>query len=78
VSGLKDLLPREYVISIPLIILMVWMGTFPQSFIPSISTSTAVILGPVDAKRDVHVRNALPVKPAAPGASLAKEIADAR
>jgi NADH-quinone oxidoreductase subunit M len=78
VGGLKDLLPREYVISIPLIILMVWMGTFPQSFIPSISTSTAVILGPVDAKRDVHVRNALPVKPAAPGASLAKEIADAR
>jgi len=78
VSGLKDLLPREYVIGIPLIILMVWMGTFPQSFIPSISTSTAVILGPVDAKRDVHVRNALPVKPAAPGASLAKEIADAR
>ena len=78
VGGLKDLLPREYVISIPLIILMVWMGTFPQSFIPSISMSTAVILGPVDAKRDVHVRNALPVKPAAPGASLAKEIADAR
>ena len=58
VSGLRDLDLREYAISIPLIILMVWMGTFTQSFIPSISTSTAVILGPVDAKRDVHVRNA--------------------
>jgi NADH-quinone oxidoreductase subunit M len=58
VSGLRDLDLREYAISIPLIILMVWMGTFTQSFIPSISTSTAVILGPVDAKRDVHVLNA--------------------
>jgi NADH-quinone oxidoreductase subunit M len=58
VSGLRDLDLREYAISVPLIILMVWMGTFTQSFIPSISTSTAVILGPVDAKRDVHVRNA--------------------
>jgi hypothetical protein len=32
-----------------LIALMVWMGSFAQSFIPSISTSTAVILGPVAA-----------------------------
>ena len=62
VSGLRDLDLREYAISVPLIILMVWMGTFTQSFIPSISTSTAVILGPVDAKRDVHVHNALPAR----------------
>jgi NADH-quinone oxidoreductase subunit M len=72
VSKLKDLGAREYAISIPLIVLMVWMGTFTQTFIPSISTSTAVILGPVDAKRDVHVRKE-------PSLQLTgKETADAR
>jgi NADH-quinone oxidoreductase subunit M len=60
VSEMRDLNLREYAIALPLIVLMVWMGTFTQSFIPSISASTAVILGPVDAKRDIHVRNVLP------------------
>jgi NADH:ubiquinone oxidoreductase subunit 4 (subunit M) len=81
VSGLRDLDLREYAISAPLIILMVWMGTFTQSFIPSISTSTAVILGPVDAKRDVHVHNALPAALRAqqsPTLATAKEPVDAR
>jgi len=54
------------------------MGTFTQSFIPSISTSTAVILGPVDAKRDVHVHNALPASLHAQQSALAKEPVDAR
>jgi NADH-quinone oxidoreductase subunit M len=81
VSGLPDLNLREYAIGVPLIILMVWMGTFTQSFIPSISTSTALILGPVDAKRDVHVRNAMHGALRAqqqPGAVPAKESVDAR
>jgi NADH-quinone oxidoreductase subunit M len=79
VSGFKDLDFREYAISVPLIILMVWMGTFTQSFIPSISTSTAVILGPVDAKRDVHVHNGLPAAlHARQSLPLAKEPVDAR
>ncbi len=73
VAELRDLDLREYAISVPLIVLMVWMGTFTQSFIPSISTSTAVILGPVDAKRDIHVRNALPGT-----LSAVKEPVDAR
>jgi NADH-quinone oxidoreductase subunit M len=79
VSAFKDLNLREYAISIPLIILMVWMGTFTQSFIPSISQSTAVILGPVDAKRDVHVRNMMHGALHAQQNPLrAKETADAR
>jgi len=79
VSGLRDLDLREYAISVPLIVLMVWMGTFSQSFIPSISTSNAVIFGPVDAKRDVHVRNALPGLPHAQiSAFERKEPANAR
>jgi NADH-quinone oxidoreductase subunit M len=78
VSAFRDLGAREYAIIVPLIVLMVWMGTFSQSFIPSISTSTAVILGPVDAKRDVHVHNAGPVRLAVHNAPLAKESVDAR
>jgi NADH-quinone oxidoreductase subunit M len=77
-SHLTDLVPREYVISVPLIALMLWMGIFSQTFIPSISTSTAVILEPVDAKRNVHVRN-LQQPLAAQGALVnAKEAVNAR
>ena len=78
VTEMKDLNLREYAISIPLIILMVWMGSFAQSFLPSISTSTAVILGPVDAKRDVHVSNVPPVRVAQQVVIPAKEPVDAR
>jgi NADH-quinone oxidoreductase subunit M len=70
-----DLNFREYAIILPLIALMVWMGTFTQSFIPPISASTAVILGPIDSKREVHVRNSPPAVPHTPPA---REVADAR
>ena len=72
---MPDLNFREYAIIVPLIVLMVWMGSFTQSFIPPISASNSVILGPIDARRDVHVRNTPASKPApVPG----KELADAR
>ncbi|HMD50555.1 MAG TPA: hypothetical protein VKG79_15700, partial [Bryobacteraceae bacterium] len=71
---MPDLNFREYAIMVPLILLMLWMGTFTQTFIPSISASNTVILGPVEAGRDVHVRNSSP--PAPPAA--AKELANAR
>ncbi len=35
---------------------MVWMGTYTQSFLPPISASNAVLLGPIDARREIHVR----------------------
>jgi len=72
---MPDLNFREYSIIIPLIVLMVWMGTFTQSFIPSISSSNSVLLGPIDARHDIHVRNqaAPPIRP-----NSQKELADAR
>jgi len=70
---MPDLNVREYAIIVPLILLMLWMGTFTQSFIPSISASNTVLLGPVEAGRDVHVRNSAPAQTAA-----AKELAHAR
>ncbi len=69
---MPDLNFREYAIIVPLIALMVWMGTFTQSFIPPISASNAAILEPM---REVHVRNHAPARPAQ---QLPKELAHAR
>jgi len=75
---MPDLSMREYAIIVPLIALMVWMGTFTQSFIPPISASNAVLLGPIDAGR--HVRNSAPPVDlrAQRNAARAKELSDAR
>jgi NADH-quinone oxidoreductase subunit M len=52
-----DLNAREYAAIIPLIVLMVWMGSFAQSFMPSISTTNARILAPIEAKKEIQVRS---------------------
>ena len=57
---MPDLNFREYAIMVPLILLMVWMGTYTQSFIPPISASNAVLLGPIDARREIHVQSRPP------------------
>jgi NADH-quinone oxidoreductase subunit M len=72
---MPDLNFREYAIIVPLILLMVWMGTFTQSFIPPISASNAVLLGPIDARHDVHVHNQ---PPRGANTEPRKEFADAR
>jgi NADH-quinone oxidoreductase subunit M len=51
-----DLNAREYCAMVPLLVLMVWMGTFTQSFIPPITTSNTRILGPIDAKKEIQVK----------------------
>ena len=53
---MPDLNSREYAIIVPLVVMMVWMGTYTQSFLPPISASNAVLLGPIDARREIHVR----------------------
>lgn len=72
---MPDLKFREWAIIVPLIVLMVWMGTYTQSFIPPISASNAVLLGPIDARREIHVR-ALP--PKTPTVAVAGELVNAR
>jgi len=57
---MPDLDFREYAIIVPLILLMLWMGTYTQSFLAPISSSNAVLLGPIDARREIHVRTAPP------------------
>jgi NADH-quinone oxidoreductase subunit M len=73
---MPDLSLREYAVIVPLIVLMVWMGTYTQSFLPPISASNAVLLGPIDARREIHVR-AIPPK-APPVLAAQGELVNAR
>jgi NADH-quinone oxidoreductase subunit M len=78
---MPDLDFREYAIIVPLILIMLWMGTYTQSFIPPISASNAVLLGPIDARREIHVKATPPqIKSAGPSPVLAAqgELANAR
>jgi NADH-quinone oxidoreductase subunit M len=71
---MPDLNFREYAIIVPLIILMVWMGTYTQSFLAPISSTNAVLLGPIDAKREIHVQLHSPrIMPQRPAPVLAAQ-----
>ena len=70
-NHMPDLNFREYALIVPLIVLMVWMGSYPQSFLPPISASNAVLLGPIDARREIHVQ-------APPRLTTQPELANAR
>jgi NADH-quinone oxidoreductase subunit M len=74
---MPDLNFREYAIIIPLVLLMLWMGTYTQSFIPPISAANAVLLGPIDAKREIHVRVTSP-RIGPPKLAAQPELANAR
>jgi NADH-quinone oxidoreductase subunit M len=39
-----DLKPREWAAVIPLVAMMVWMGVYPQSFLPPVGKATARVL----------------------------------
>jgi NADH-quinone oxidoreductase subunit M len=39
-----DLKPREWAAVIPLVVMMVWMGVYSQSFLPPIGQTTARVL----------------------------------
>ncbi len=58
-----DLTPREWAVVLPLIVMMVWMGVGPQSFLPAVSAQSKQVLSLVQKS---------PAQPAA------KEVAHAR
>jgi NADH-quinone oxidoreductase subunit M len=39
-----DLNPREWAVVVPLILMMVWMGVYPQSFLPPVGKVNARVL----------------------------------
>ena len=63
-----DLSRREWAAIVPLILMMVWMGTYTRSFLPPVSSSTARVLEQSQINVQFQVRRAAPVA----------EVADAR
>jgi NADH-quinone oxidoreductase subunit M len=43
-AHITDLNRREWAVLIPLVVMMVWMGVYPQSFLPTVTKSTARVL----------------------------------
>jgi len=64
--GLKDLTPREIMAVVPVLVMIVWMGVYPQPFIDRIEPTVNVLLQRLeraganrhmgDAKRDLALR----------------------
>lgn len=71
-----DLTPREWVAILPLLALMVWMGTFTQSFMPAISAQNARILEQTGKLRVEQVENKK--GPGVGGQRSVAEVSDAR
>ena len=68
---MSDLSGREWAAILPLLILMVWMGTYTQTFLPSISAQNARILEQVKAPALAAGLAAEPSNRAAEPSSLA-------
>ena len=70
-----DLRPREWAAAIPLVALMVWMGTVTKTFLPPVSARNAEIL----RQTTVNAEFLVEAPPGARGAAAeAVEVADAR
>jgi NADH-quinone oxidoreductase subunit M len=48
--GLRDLSPREFWTLAPVILLILWIGVFPNPFLRRLDTSTAELMARVNAK----------------------------
>jgi NADH-quinone oxidoreductase subunit M len=59
-SHVMDLSPREWAAVVPLIVMMVWMGVYPQTFLPAVGRSTAAILEQTKMNVRFQVKMELP------------------
>jgi NADH-quinone oxidoreductase subunit M len=74
-----DLMPREWAAILPLIVMMVWMGMYSQSFLPAVRKTTARILEQTQV--NVQFRVQAPAAPAFRAATVRErstEVAHAR
>jgi NADH-quinone oxidoreductase subunit M len=55
-SHLRDLNAREWAAILPLLILMVWLGTATQTFLPSIGAANARILEQSKVRLEIRVQ----------------------
>lgn len=68
-AGIPDLSGREWAPLIPLLVLMVWLGSYTQSFMPPISSATSHLLQQTKMSEEYRVQLARP---------QAKQIAEVR
>jgi len=81
-ASVYDLRRREWAAALPLLLLMVWMGTITRTFLPPVSRMNASILEQTKVNAEFLVE-APPARPlgaglALPNLSLVKEVLDAR
>jgi NADH-quinone oxidoreductase subunit M len=56
-TRVDDLNAREWSVMIPLVVMMVWMGTYTQTFLPPVSRATARVLDQTKVNVQFQVRN---------------------
>jgi NADH-quinone oxidoreductase subunit M len=71
-AALPDLSPRDWYPVVPMLLLMVWLGCYTQTFMPSISSATKNILD------QTTMNNQYQVMRQAPGANQLSEVVHAR
>jgi NADH-quinone oxidoreductase subunit M len=59
-SGFRDLAFRDWAPVLPLIVLMVWLGSYTQSFMPPISSATSRLLEQTSVNSQYRVKLAVP------------------
>jgi NADH-quinone oxidoreductase subunit M len=59
-SRVVDLSAREWAAVLPLVVMMVWMGVYSQTFLPAVSRSTAAILEQTKMNVRFQVKMELP------------------
>jgi len=59
---MPDLSAREWAAVIPLILMMVWMGTYTQTFLPAVSKSTARVIEQTNVNVPFRVQHGSPTE----------------
>jgi NADH-quinone oxidoreductase subunit M len=54
-SHFTDLTAREFAALVPLLVMMLWMGVYSQSFLPRISAATTRALGPLELRVEAAI-----------------------
>lgn len=76
IGHFHDLTGRDWVPLVPLIILMVWLGSYTQTFMPTISSATSLLLAQTTLNNQYRVKQSPPAL--LPPSQPATEVANAR
>ena len=66
VTALADLRTTEWAAIVPLLVMMAWLGTYTQSFMPPITAATQHLLEQSKMNLEIKVRNLPPPRSIAP------------